>query len=73
MIYFIVGILTGSFGIILINNICDLINTFTEYLKAKIGVGIMKCNAKIDYLQMETKNPKIIGFATTSEKDEIEE
>ncbi len=72
IIYLIIGFCIGSIGITLINNLNELLNVFSDWLKSIIAIKITQCNVAIDSLnntsKEEFKNP--IGFTTISEEEE---
>lgn len=69
---FILGVLAGTLGITILESLQEIIATFGELIKGKMGVQIVKYNEK---MAKATNNEpmRAIGFATTIEENEDEE
>ena len=71
---FVLGVIVGSVGITLLETTQEVIATFGELIKAKLGVKIVTLNSQIDKVAGNQEEPvRTIGFATTIEENEDEE
>lgn len=69
---FILGVLAGTLGITILESLQEIIATFGELIKGKMGVQIVKYNEKMT--KATNDEPiRTIGFATTIEENEDEE
>lgn len=74
MMYLIAGFLLATIGMTVLNCVGDLIQAITEWIKAHISIGIVRCNKTISELTPSDEvHTRAIGFATTFEEDEDNE
>lgn len=75
MLFFFLGLIIGSVGMTLLNSISELISTFTEWVKAKMGLSITNYNALMNKIIEEvgggddSSSTKAIGFSIADEED----
>ena len=71
---FSLGLIVGSVGITLLETSQEVIATFGELVKAKLGTKIVALNNEIEKSTNHSDEPmRTIGFATTIEENEDEE
>ena len=71
---FLLGVVVGSVGITLLETSQEIIATFGELVKAKIGLKIVTLNSEIEKFADDKNEPvRAIGFAATIEENEDEE
>lgn len=69
-------ILTGFFILAIGGNVCEILCSLTEWIKAAINVQIARYNATIRELNSEpeeTSSQRLIGFVAPCEEEEEEE
>lgn len=70
---FVLGVIVGTVGITFLETSQEVIATFGELLKAKMGIKIVELNDEIEKIANVKDEPvRTIGFTTTIEENEDE-